>query len=603
MKLSGMDPISAQFCGEGSLFPSGSMLQVDSYQRKILPVHRSLEWETPGFTFAFLRAGECAIHSNGKNALLQTGHLAIFPPDQKFKMESRTIEAVIELMTLKPTLAAFFLCAKYVFDENETASTFVELNTEFFDKLGNPCPGDQEQSARFSSLIFDFFYNLNQNTQFFYSDKIHSLIRRINRNPAENYSQNKLKKMYGSDFSTLARLFRKHHKCSISQYVFQTRMNLAEQLLAQKNCLIQEIARKCGYGDFSFFSREFKRIHGVPPGMFRPSSAQKVLAFSGTLPQASSREFRKLIRKSRFCEEFVYVARDYMPFFKQVFPRILHYGESKLGKGYFYESVSPFWRLGFVKDGQLVFTDKNSGKEYFITAGTLFVIKPDQSYRYEVSGHKNVKLCYIALNENIITAMMLANKIRPPFHVFFNRGDGVQRFFDEVLKIIRTKNVDKKRLLADLTYAFLLALQPSDDPEIPKLLNEIVLKIQNNISLPLKLSELASGAGCSESTVQRMFRKYLDRTPAEYISQIRMNYAETLLRCQDLSISEVAAYCGFRSFALFSKNFRQSHGCTPNSFRKKVFDTEKNHRANIKWFKHSGNDIITQEIQEEETSI
>ena len=82
-----------------------------------------------------------------------------------------------------------------------------------------------------------------------------------------------------------------------------------------------------------------------------------------------------------------------------------------------------------------------------------------------------------------------------------------------------------------------------------------------------------------------------------------MNYAENLLRCQDLSISEVAAYCGFRSFALFSKNFRQTHGCTPNLFRKKVLDPEKNYQVNIKLFKHFGSKTVTHEIPEDEKMV
>ena len=82
-----------------------------------------------------------------------------------------------------------------------------------------------------------------------------------------------------------------------------------------------------------------------------------------------------------------------------------------------------------------------------------------------------------------------------------------------------------------------------------------------------------------------------------------MNYAENLLRCQDLSISEVAAYCGFRSFALFSKNFRQAHGCTPNLFRKKVLDQEKNYQVNIKWFKYFGSKTVTHEIPEDEKMV
>ena len=533
----------------------------------------------------------------------QTGQLSIFPPNQKFRITGTSIQSAIEILTLKPTLLAFFLCSKYVFEE--TISTSVELNTIFFDNIKKALQkNDPVQNVNCSAHVFDFIYSLSQKRQSFHSDKIYSLIQQINNHPEGNYSQNKLKEKYGSDFPAVVRLFEKHHKCTIYQYVFQTRMNLAERLLSRKDCLIQDIARKCGYEDFSFFCREFKRIHGVSPGKFQPSSALNNLAFLGTAPQASAREFRKLVRKNDFCEEFVYIARDWMPFFNQVFPRILHYGESNLKKGYFYESVAQYWLLVFVKDGQLVFIEKKNGEQYFVNAGTLFIIEPGHHYQYEVSEKKNAKICYIGLNNNIVTDLMLSYKTGEPFHMFSNCEETTRNFCDDILAIIRTKNIDKKSRLATLTYVFLLSLYPLIiQQEFPTLLNEILYKIQNNISLPLKLKELALGSGCSEPTLQRMFRKYLKCTPAEYIFRERMNYAEILLRCQDLSISEVAAYCGFRSFALFCKNFRQSHGCTPNLFRKKVFDPDKNYQVNLKWYKYSGSKTVTHEIPEDEKMV
>ena len=576
-----------------------TFLQVDSYQQDILSVHAALDKKSRCFSFIFLRAGECFIQCNKKTMPFQTGQLSVFPPNQKFRITGTSIRSAVEILTLKPTLLAFFLCSKYVFEE--TISSSVELNTVFFDNIKQALQkNDPEQNVICSAHVFDFIYNLSQKRQSFHSDKIYSLIQQINSHPEGNYSHNKLKEKYGSDFPALMRLFEKHHKCTIYQYVFQTRMNLAEQLLSRKDCLIQEIARKCGYEDFSFFCREFKRIHGVPPGRFQPSSALNDLAFYGTTPRASAREFRKLVRKNEFCEEFVYIARDWMPLFNQVFPRILHYGESNLKKGYFYEAVAQYWLMEFVKEGQLVFIEKKTGERYFVNAGTFFIIEPGHHYQYEVSEKKNAKICYIGLNNNIVTDLMLSYKNGKPVHMFSNSGETARNFCDEILEIIRTKNIDKKSKLATLTYVFLLSLYPLIMPQkFPKPLNEILYKIQNNISLPLKLKELALETKCSEATLQRLFRKYLKCTPAEYISRVRMNYAENLLRCQDLSISEVAAYCGFRSFALFSKNFRRTHGCTPNLFRKKVLDPEKNYQVNIKWCKYFGSKTVTHEIPED----
>lgn len=56
----------------------------------------------------------------------------------------------------------------------------------------------------------------------------------------------------------------------------------------------------------------------------------------------------------------------------------------------------------------------------------------------------------------------------------------------------------------------------------------------------------------------------------DYITEIRLNKAKTLLRDTNKSIAEVAYETGFNSAAYFTTLFRQKQNQTPSEYRKGV---------------------------------
>ena len=67
----------------------------------------------------------------------------------------------------------------------------------------------------------------------------------------------------------LSRVFRKHYRCSVGQYVRRMRIDLAARELAESQRSIAEIATRLGFADQSHFSRVFVKLTGVTPGRYR----------------------------------------------------------------------------------------------------------------------------------------------------------------------------------------------------------------------------------------------------------------------------------------------------------------------------------------------
>jgi AraC family transcriptional regulator len=91
--------------------------------------------------------------------------------------------------------------------------------------------------------------------------------------------------------------------------------------------------------------------------------------------------------------------------------------------------------------------------------------------------------------------------------------------------------------------------------------------IDGNIALPIGLSDLANEIGLSEYYFCRCFKQATGVSPYQYLLKKRIEHACALLRCDDMSIQDVAFASGFGDPVQFSKHFRRAHGITPTAYR------------------------------------
>ena len=101
----------------------------------------------------------------------------------------------------------------------------------------------------------------------------HPAVRRSCQFMSEHFSENitiaDVAKESSVSQSHLNLLFRDCLDMTPLQYLRMVRMQAARQLLLNPFCNISEIASMCGFEDMHYFTRAFKKFHGVPPGVFR----------------------------------------------------------------------------------------------------------------------------------------------------------------------------------------------------------------------------------------------------------------------------------------------------------------------------------------------
>lgn len=96
----------------------------------------------------------------------------------------------------------------------------------------------------------------------------------------------------------------------------------------------------------------------------------------------------------------------------------------------------------------------------------------------------------------------------------------------------------------------------------PKL-SRVIMEMEQNIEDPVSPSILAQDVGMSTRQLERLFRRYLNRSPKRYYMELRLQKARNLLMQTDMSVINVALACGFASPSHFSKCYRAHYNTTP----------------------------------------
>lgn len=114
------------------------------------------------------------------------------------------------------------------------------------------------------------------------------------------------------------------------------------------------------------------------------------------------------------------------------------------------------------------------------------------------------------------------------------------------------------------------AIQRDDESRFPVNLRNALQLMRSNLDEPVDKHVIAQHMNMSTRAMERIFRRYLNTSPARHYMQLRLQSAYELLQQTDQSISEVSDACGFVSSAHFSRTFNQKYGFAPSALRKSV---------------------------------
>ena len=102
----------------------------------------------------------------------------------------------------------------------------------------------------------------------------------------------------------------------------------------------------------------------------------------------------------------------------------------------------------------------------------------------------------------------------------------------------------------------------------PSTIERVQYMIQQEFADPdLSTEYIAAQVGYHRGSLSRMFHHHTGVTIIDYLTQVRLQEARTLLRHTEHKVAEISRMCGFREPTYFCRWLRKHTGLTPNVLR------------------------------------
>lgn len=214
-------------------------------------------------------------------------------------------------------------------------------------------------------------------------------------------------------------------------------------------------------------------------------------------------------------------------------------------------------------------------KETKITKGDLFLIPPKTQNKYKPVKEDPWSYCWIGIN-GIIAKKVLEN-------CGFNKENFILKNINQDILIGYFKNIYEScyvnnhfKAIGNLYLLIDHLNEINSKPNIIDLtskdiyLKNILYYIHENYYKEIKISEISSTMNIDRTYIYKLFKKYLNISPQQYILNYRLEKSTVLLRKSNLSITEISEKMGFNTYSYFVKKFKVYTGVSPLEYRNKL---------------------------------
>ena len=239
-----------------------------------------------------------------------------------------------------------------------------------------------------------------------------------------------------------------------------------------------------------------------------------------------------------------------------------------LKKAHYMRRHAPFLSIEYVKQGSLLVRQR--GKGYELEQGELFLMQPELENEF-LSGDSGCQKISVMVKGKILSPFLEESGLNVVDVLTSIDSRHIEQVFQEVSELAdEAPNINSTRN-SQLTFELLQLLRiPSSDLKIPDELTALCKELEQHLEHNWMQQEMAKRCSCSCTHLVRLFRRYLNTTPHQYLLDLRMRYAQRLLADRKFSIKEIADLAGYDDSMNFSTGFRKQFGISPRDYRKQL---------------------------------
>jgi AraC-like DNA-binding protein len=230
-----------------------------------------------------------------------------------------------------------------------------------------------------------------------------------------------------------------------------------------------------------------------------------------------------------------------------------------------------------ILEGEGSFSDGDSS--WKLSAGDGFVIFPGKLVTYSADRGNPWTYSWVGFHGlKAETFLNKANLYREK-PVFFQRIDkNIINCLNNMITDARLSTSSELLLLGHL-YIFLSLLiqnsrdmlpQASEEGNQDKLCRKAIEFISKNYSRKISVQDIASSIGLDRSYLYKIFMKFLNMSPQDFLINYRLDRAVELMNNPDLTIGDIARSVGYEDPLHFSRIFKKVKGSSPSHYRQNI---------------------------------
>ena len=225
-----------------------------------------------------------------------------------------------------------------------------------------------------------------------------------------------------------------------------------------------------------------------------------------------------------------------------------------------------------------------NGQVQELHEGSMMLMRPTDIHCYQPMGETGCGIMNLAFPAGVLQKMLnlLFDDYRAcslwtsplPAHTVLPSGkvkEWIGAFSEINLLPVEDKETVRhhvRRLLMLLITTCFYPLRPTPKTKVPEWLYKLHAAMQEPARFQAGLPAMMALCPKTPEHIYRQFRHYYHKTPSEFISDLRINYAANLLRNTDQPITQVALSSGFENLSYFYEQFKRRFGLTPARFRR-----------------------------------
>ena len=229
----------------------------------------------------YLVSGEIEFLEGESSTKLSKGSLIIYPPNTPYKYRCVTTSENVQFFWVHFTGSEVEnILEKYklnIFPHIHKITINNHIDGRFKALFDGFAINDSFRESDLSALLCRLLVEIGRvvSTVGTGTGRLHKSIRFLHENFSENIKTTDLAKMENMSMTTYNLHFKKYVGTPPTKYIIQLRMQLAVDLLLNSELSIQEISSRCGYSDYNFFTKVFRKEFGLPPTKYRKDFKQK----------------------------------------------------------------------------------------------------------------------------------------------------------------------------------------------------------------------------------------------------------------------------------------------------------------------------------------